>query len=205
MSNITNRSLAVMKLPKAVPALLKAAAALIAALSSPSFPNAASVIAALSKAVTAADAAETATKTRAKGTVAARNAAVTALVAEIHAAKAFVQQTADADPEHAESIIAAAGLTVRKATTHHKAPFSVTQGATSGTVKLAAKAVAARASYDWEWSIDAGKTWLQLPSTLQAKTMLTGVAPGTTLQFRFRSVTKAGVSDWSQTATLLVK
>jgi hypothetical protein len=58
--------------------------------------------------------------------------AVTALARLVcHAAKAFVEQTADADQE---------------ATTHHKAPFSVRQGATSGTQRLTAKAVAARAS-----------------------------------------------------------
>jgi hypothetical protein len=61
-----------------------------------------------------ADAAETATKTCTKGTVAARNAAVAALVSELHVAKAFVQQIGDADPEHAETIIAL-GFVVRKA------------------------------------------------------------------------------------------
>jgi hypothetical protein len=94
---------------------------------------------------------------------------------------------------------------VRKATTFHKAPFTAKQGTTSGTVKLAARAAGPRASYEWEWSIDGGKTWMQLPPTLQSKTTLTGVAPGTNAEFRFRSVTKAGVSSSRQTATLLVK
>jgi hypothetical protein len=205
MSNVPNRTLAAMKLPKSVPAILKVTSALIAALASPFFQNGAPVIAALTKAFTATDTAETAAKTRAKGTVAARNAALTTLIAVIHAAKAFVQQTADADAEHAEAIIAAAGMTVRKPTSHHKPPFTVKQGATSGTVNLAAKAVAVRASYEWEWSADGGKTFSQLPPTLQAKTTMAGVVPGSTLQFRFRAVTKAGLGDWSQTVTLLVK
>jgi hypothetical protein len=206
MSITPNRSLAVMKLPKAVPALLRFAAALLAALTGNALiPNAAAILAALAKALTGAGNAETATKTRAAGTVAARNAAITGLVSELHVAKAFVQQTADADPENAEAIIASAGLVIRKATTHHKAPFTATQGATSGTVKLMAKSVAVRASYDWQWSADGGKTWTELPSTLQAKTTLTGVAVGTMPLFRFRSVTKVGESDWSLPTSVFVK
>jgi hypothetical protein len=118
--------------------------------------------------------------------------------------RAFVQQTADADPEHAEAIIVAAGLRCgrRRRTTRHRLPAK--QGATSGTVKLAAKATAARASYDREWSAEGGKTWVELGSTLQSKTTLTGVAPRPSTQFRLRSVTKAGVSSSRQTATLLV-
>jgi hypothetical protein len=87
----------------------------------------------------------------------------------------------------------------------HKAPLTAKQGTTSGTVKLAAKAAGPRASYEWEWSTDGGKTWMQLPPTVQSKTTLTGVAPGTNAEFRFRSVTKAGVSSSRQTVTLLVK
>jgi hypothetical protein len=205
MAIIANRLLAVLKLPSSAPALLKVVAALSAALASPFFPNAAPVIAALTKALAAADAAETAARNRTKGTIAARNAAITALIAQIHVAKAFVQQTADADAEHAEAIITAAGMTVRKPTTRSKPPFAARQGDTSGMVKLAAKAVARRASYDWEWSADGGQTWTQLPGTLQARTSMAGIATGTTLQFRFRAVLKAGETDWSQVVTLLVK
>ena len=34
---------------------------------------------------------------------------------------------------------------------------------------------------------------------------VTGLAPGATVQFRYRPVTKAGEGDWSQTVVLLVK
>ena len=65
--------------------------------------------------------------------------------------------------------------------------------------------VAARASCDWEWRTDGGKTWTRLPSTLQVKTTLAGVVPGTTAQCRFRSVTNTGASSSRQPATLLVQ
>jgi predicted DNA-binding ribbon-helix-helix protein len=151
MSVASPRLLAVMKLPRAVPALLRVVAALLAALASPLFPNAVAVIAALTKAFDTADAAETLAKTRAKGTVAARNVALAALIAEVHTAKALVQQTADANPASAAAVIAGAGMAQRKETTRSKAPFAASP------------------------------------------------------QFRFRSLSTAGVSAWSQTVTLLVQ
>jgi DNA-directed RNA polymerase specialized sigma24 family protein len=54
-------------------------------------------------------------------------------------------------------------------------------------------------------SLDGGKTWVAAPSTLQAKTNVYGFAPGATVLFRFRPVTKAGEGDWSQPVSLIVK
>ena len=47
-----------------------------------------------------------------------------------------------------------------------------------------------RASYEWEYSTDGGKTWVTTPVTLQAKTTILGLTAGTTVQFRHRPVTK---------------
>ena len=206
MSNVQNRTIAVLALPRQIPALLKVTAAIIAGLTANAFfPNAAAILAALVKVFNALDGYETAVKTRAKGTVPARNAARVALVAQLQAVKIYVQQTADADPEHAAAIINSAGLSTRKPNTRSKVPFAVTQGATSGTVHIVAKATARRASYDWEWSNDGGKTWVALPSTLQAKTSFAGIPSGMVAQFRYRTVTKTGVGDWSAATAFLVK
>jgi hypothetical protein len=206
MSTVQSRVIAVLRLPLPVPALLKVAAAIIAALTNNAFfPGVAAVLASLIKAFNALDAAETAVKARTKGTVPARNAARTLLIGELQAAKTFVQQTADANGENAEAMITSAGMSTRKPSTRRKAPFAVVQGAVSGTVHLVAKAAAVRASYDWEWSNDGGKTWVELPTTLQAKTSLAGLAAGSIPQFRFRAVTKAGVGDWSQAVAFMVK
>lgn len=48
-----------------------------------------------------------------------------------------------------------------------------------------------------EYSTDAGKTWFDMPGTLKAKTTVTGLTPQSTVEFRYRSITKAGASDWS--------
>ena len=149
--------------------------------------------------------AETATKTRAAGTVAARNAAKVALVSALKTEVATIQAIADADPDNAAAIITSTSLNLRKKPAQAKAPFAAKQGAVSGTVHLAAKSAGARAAYDWEWSTDGGKTWTQVESTTKAKTSIAGLPAGTTVTFRFRSVTPKGQSDWSAPLSFLVK
>ena len=200
-----HRTLVAIKLPGPVPALIKTVKAVAAALTGNAhFPNLAPTLSTLNASLAALDTAETSTKTRAAGTVATRNAARTQLLSEVHALKAQVQLVADANPEQAEAIIASAGMSVRKATMHAKATFAARAGGTSGSVKLAARAAALRASYEWEWSVDGGKTWTQAPPTLQARTAISGLPVGTNVQFRYRYVTKTGAADWSQATSLLV-
>jgi hypothetical protein len=62
-----------------------------------------------------------------------------------------------------------------------------------------------RASYEWEYSSDLGKTWVLLPPTLQAKTTVSGLQAGTIVQFRYRPVTKTGAADWSAPVSLMVQ
>jgi hypothetical protein len=58
------------------------------------------------------------------------------------------------------------------------------QGSVSGTAKITAVSAGHRASYEWQYSVDGGKTWVTAPATMQAK---------------------AGEGDWSQAVALLVK
>ena len=201
-----NRVFVTLNLPLPVPQLIKVAQAIIAALTSnPHIPAPNPSVPTLTTALDALVTTEAATKTRAAGTVEARNVARTHLLSLLHATKANVQQVADASPEQGEAIITSAGMAVRKAPARTKAPFAAKPGAVSGTVILAARAAAVRASYEWEWSGDGGKTWTAVLPTLQAKTTISGLPVATTVQFRFRAVTKAGAGDWSQPTSLLVK
>ena len=201
-----NRVFVALKLPLPVPKLIKVTQGIIAAqTNNPHIPSPSPSLATLTTALDALVTTEAATKTRAAGTVAARNVARTTLLTLMHAAKASVQQLADATPEQGEAIITSAGMGVRKTPGQTKPPFAAKQGAVSGTVVLAARAAAVRASYEWEWSGDGGKTWTAVPPTLQAKTEIPGLPVATTVQFRFRAVTKAGAGDWSQPTALLVK
>jgi hypothetical protein len=116
-----------------------------------------------------------------------------------------VQGIADLDMANAAAIIQSAGFAVRKVPTHRARVFAVIQGAMSGSVKVVAPIGAKRASYDWQWSTDGGKTWQLAPSTLQARTTLQGFAAGSTVSFRYRVTTKAGEAEWSQPIAFLVK
>ena len=201
-----NRVIAVLKLPLSVPQLIKMAQAIIAALTGNlHIPTPNPPLPMLTTAVDKLVIDEAATKTRAAGTVATRDVSRTALVSLLHASKANVQQQADLNPEQAAAIIASAAMGTRKATTRTKAPFVAKPGLVSGTVKLVVKAAAVRASYEWEWSADGGKTWTAVLPTLQAKTEIPGLPIATVAQFRYRATTKAGAGDWSQPTALLVK
>jgi hypothetical protein len=148
--------------------------------------------------------AETAALARTKGAVATRNEKRTALVRLLEQLKGNVQTAADANVENGASIIQSAGMALRKPTVRAPRVFAAKPGTLSGTAQLVA-ASAGRASYEWEYSADGGKTWITAPSTLQAKTTVPGLTLGATVQFRYRPVTKTGEGDWSQPVSLIVK
>jgi hypothetical protein len=202
-----HRVLAVLNLPPHIPDQLKFGEAVQAALSNnPHFPLPDPIITSFTNALGNYSTTETASQTRAKGTIAARNAAKVVFTSAIHTLKARVQQVADATPEQAEAIITSTTLAVKKQTPRQKQSFAVRPGATSGAVEVVAKAAAPRASYEWQYSLDGGKTWLFAPATTQGKTTIIGLPAGTTVQFRYLAVTpKGGQGDWSPAVSLLVK
>ena len=206
MTTITHRSVAVLLLPHPVPLLCKTGHSVVAQMTgSAFFTGATAQITSASNLLTALDTTERATKTRAPGSVPARNAAKRAAVAALQILTGIVQVQADANPEQADAIITSAGMSVKKAPVRTPVTFLAKWGPVSGSVILVAKAAGTRASYDWEWSADAGKTWTQVLSTLRCKTTIVGLPVASNLSFRYRAVTKAGTGDWSQVVTLLVK
>jgi hypothetical protein len=201
-----HRTLASLKLPTKVPAFITYAEGIVKGITgNPSFPSPTPPLSAVTQAIDDLQAAETATLSRVKGAVATRNEKRMALVQLLQHMKAYVQTAADVNPENALSIIQSAGMFVRKTPVRTKRAFAAKPGAVSGTVRVLTNAAARRASYDWEYSTDGGKTWVSLPSTLQAKTTVSGLTPGATAMFRFRALTKTGEGDWSQPTSLLVQ
>ena len=171
-----------------------------------SLPTPTPSLVALTLAVTELQSAETAALSRAAGAVAVRNEKRTVLIGLLQQLRGYVQGVADASPENAASIIQGAGFAVRKMPAHKPRSFEAQQGALSGSAKVTAVSAGPRSSYDWEYSIDGGKTWVAAPSTIQAKTTVVGLPAATTVLFRYRTVTaKGGQGDWSQATTLLVK
>jgi len=204
--NSMNRANVSLKLPAKVADFIAYATGVVHAMTSnPAFPTPVPALSALSAAVSDLQAAETLALTKATGAVAARNDKRAVVVSLLRQLGAYVQAIADATPENGATIIQSAGLPVRKVPTRAARVFTAKPGPVSGTAKLTATVAARRASYEWEYSLDGGKTWVSAPSSLQAKTTVTGLPVGTSVLFRFKSVTKTGEGDWSQGLALLVK
>jgi hypothetical protein len=201
-----HRSIVVLKLPTPVQALITYAIGIVKAMTgNPSFPTAAPTLVTVTTAINDLQTAEAAALARTKGAVITRNEKRTALVALLQQLKGTIQAAADANVENGASIIASAGVAVRKTVVHAPRVFGAKPGAVTGSAKLVAASAGHRASYEWEYSIDGGKTWVTLPVTLQAKTTVVGLAAGSTAQFRYRGVTKTGEGNWSQPVSLLVQ
>jgi hypothetical protein len=195
-----------LRLPTQVNALVPYAQSIVKKMTgNPAYPDPVPALATIATAISELQAADIAALTRAKGTAIVRSEKRTTLVQLLVQLKAYIQAQADANAETAASIIESAGVGLRKASTHHARVFAAKAGPLSGTADLVAASAADRASYEWGYSADAGKTWLLLPPTLQAKTTVSGLQAGTTVQFRYRAVTKAGATDWSAAVSLLVQ
>jgi len=205
-TSTTHRSLVSLNLSTVIAILISIAKAIVQALSgNASFPNPTPTLAVVTAGITDLENAESAALSRVKGAVAARNDKRKVLVSLLQELKAYVQKVADADQEHGAALIQSAGMNVRKAPVRKPRVFTITQGIVSGAVHVVAPSAGRRAAYDWEWSSDGGKTWQLAPSTMQAKTSLTGLTAGATLMFRYRAVTKTGEADWSQPISFMVK
>ena len=195
-----------LKLPRPVAAFITYVQGILAAMTNnPHFPTPTPTLAVVLAALTALQQAEASAQARTKGTVVARNDKKAALVTLMQQLRAYVQATADADAENGAAIIGSSGFPARKVAAHKPRVFTVKQGAISGSVDVLAATAARRASYDWQYSVDGGKTWVDAGPTLQAKKTITALPVGTSVQFRYRGVTKGGALDWSQALALLVK
>jgi hypothetical protein len=47
------------------------------------------------------------------------------------------------------------------------------------------------------------KVWSDLPATVKASTLVSGLTPATIYYFRFRTLRAAGLSDWSIVVSLI--
>jgi hypothetical protein len=189
-----------LKRPRTVAGLISLAQAIEAAMASASttFPSPTPTLAQLTSDISTLVTAEAAAKTRAKGAVQTRDAKLAAVVADLKQLVAYVETVANANPVNAAAIINSAGMVVRKQPTSSKNDLNFRKTAASGSVVAMARVgTRAKESHDWEYSTDGGKTWVSVPSTQQAKTTITGLTPGSTVQVKTRSLSKTGYSAWT--------
>lgn len=201
-----HRILVILNLPRPVPALVTYAQSVITAMTNnPHFPTPSPALAEVSTALTALQTSESAALTRVKGAVVARNDKRAALVKLLQELRGYIQRIADADPENSATIIQSSGLPARKTPAHRPRVFTAKPGAVSGSADVIAATAARRASYEWQYSTDGGKTWIEAAPSLRSRTTITNLPVASMAQFRYRSVTKAGPSDWSQPVSLVVR
>ena len=124
-----HRSLVALKLPTRVQALITYATGIVTALTgNPYFPTIVPTLVTLTAAIAALQTAETAALARAKGAVITRNEKRLALVQLLQQLKGPIQAAADANLENGASIIASAGVAVKKTVVRSPRVFGAKPG-----------------------------------------------------------------------------
>jgi hypothetical protein len=136
------------------------------------------------------------------GAEGAKIAAKLAVKLTLIAALDYVNGLARLDQANAVEIIRTADMQVANPPSINKQDFSVKQGTATGEIilrSLAAKFNGKRvkASYQWQYSIDNGVTWISLDNTVVAKTIATGMTVDVKTLFRkCSSTSKGGTTAW---------
>jgi hypothetical protein len=174
------------------------------------FPNATTLLGTLASQLAALGAAQQQVKQRVLGAAGARDAKRNLLVLTLEDLRAMVQSLCDASPDQAIALIQAAGMKAVASSVRVKALLAATNGAHPGIVTLVANAALLSSSrksksYNWQVTVDGGKTWTAAPSTPYARTTIEGLPYLTTCGFRVSvSVGNAGAGAWSQVVSIPV-
>ena len=126
------------------------------------------------------------------------------VVGDVSQLHSYVEAVVNASPpEQAAAIAGQAAMALRKKTLVHKPPLAIKQGV-SGSIRILAQAVQGAVANYWQYSVDGGQHWLDLPPTTPAKTKLHGIIPNTLVTVRHRALTRKGLGDFGDPVTLRV-
>ena len=139
------------------------------------------------------DTAQQATRTRAKGLAAVRDAKLELLWTALGTLRTYVQGISDTQTsESARSIIQAAGMLVAGVSAYSKPVLQAKLSVTPGVVMLIANATilmgastSKRPTFNWQLSAD-GRTWTDAKSTPYGHTEIANLTALTTYAFRVR-------------------
>lgn len=202
MSAIT-RYFAALHAHQSVPHYIKQCRGIVTKMTgNPSFQSPTIDLLQVSKHLDDLDLAEQAIPQGPKGAVADRDIKLLVVRSDMRQLKEYVQGRADADLGNAVAIIEGAGMYVIKRVMKAKGAIEARYGEGSGTVELSARALKGRVAYKWQMSTDQ-LAWSDLPETLLARCTVAGLTPVTMYFFRFRTITKAGLSDWSTAVSIV--
>jgi hypothetical protein len=169
----------------------------------PYFPSPSVPMSTLLAHIAELEAAEVATKTGVHGAAAARDAKLDDVHNDLKQLRTYIETIANQHAEDAEAVVASSGMSLKQSAGPSKADFAVQQGKVSGSVRLRVRHPGTVTSVDWQTSSD-GEHWVDAPRTVRANADIEGLTPGTRYWFRYRTLTSAGTSDWSDALTLLV-
>jgi hypothetical protein len=170
------------------------------------FPAPSPTLAALNAQIAAFDAAYNTSLTKARGTVSAMRSEEKSLKILLKGLAVYVETVANADPDHAASIIEdGAGMPLKKPSVRKPKTFTVRNGTEKGTVLLDSKAVRGSV-YLYEMTTDPNtpSSWLSLGILSKVKFTKIGLTSGTHYYFRVAVVTKGIQSNWSPVIDLIV-
>jgi hypothetical protein len=202
---ITKHILAVLGWPTRISDKYARAEAILAKMTgNPDFPSPVPALSVVQTHINALKASMTAAATRGQGLVAQRNVDLEVVKKDMQGLTLYVQNIADASPDKAVQLIGSAGLTAKKHSPKVKPDLSVANGNDPGTAILVGRGAGSRSAHEWQMSKDQ-LTWTDLPTTMTAKTSITGLTYGATVFFRHRTVTVAGNSVWTSPVGILVK
>jgi len=151
--------------------------------------------------------AETLARTGVVGSAAARDIVFNAVLADMRAYQNYVQTLADALGIRLKAIalISASGFSLKVDGVTIKAPLSVKAGLASATVILNSKAARSKAQYNWQigYEVAGVVIWNDLPSSTKSKVIIGSLTLDVRTFFRNRTLTKNGLSSWSDAVTII--
>ena len=155
--------------------------------------------------IKALDTAETTALTKTMGAAKIRDDKKAIVLNDLHLLMAYVQTIIDANPKNAETIAISSGFDVKHLGSHSKDAISVKpKKGESGTMLVTVKKIAGTIANLWEYSVDEGKTWLEMDATSTCKTEITGLTPRSSLIVRNRPIIRKGKGTWLQSAIVTV-
>lgn len=192
------RHVVVLKVPKSTPAFIVYGNHIVASMTSnPWFPAPSPKLSKMTAALVFLQKAQAATLQGGMAKTTARNDARAAAHKLLQRLASYVQKVADANRENSLAIIESAGMSAKRSSGSRAHIFQVKRYKGSGYARITVPVAGDGSTYFWQMSLDGGLTWIDLPSTTQSKTVSPRLAPGTTVLFRYKTLTTKGESDWS--------
>ena len=155
-----------------------------------------------------------AVKTRVIGAREKRDVQRGLLLTGMEVERTFVQSLADANASNAAALITNAGLVVASIPVFNKAMLTLRNAKQSGSVACDANVglllgagtshPAQRRYFNWQYTLDGGKSFVPMLPTTRGKSLLQGLTPLTTVGVRVSMTNAEGPGEWSQVVTILV-